>query len=134
MLDLIALQQKFLALREERDAAKAHASALEAQYREMEATLAEHMKMLGQTSTSLNGKKLTVRVTPRFGRAKEISAEEFCERLTGTRWSFLVKPSVHPQSLQGAMREEIDLNGKLPDEIAPLISTYEQITVAVTKS
>jgi len=133
-MGLIEMQQQYLSLR--RDLAEQEDSLKKARKKasELEQLLAEQMKALGQTSTVLEGKRLTVRSTPRIGKKGDVPMEILCTTLAGTPWSFLVKDSVHPQSLQATMKEVVEENGQLPPELEPLLRCWEQVSVAVTST
>jgi hypothetical protein len=132
-MSLIERQLEFLALREERDALKDQLHKVERKYHELEQRLAEEMKLIGQTSTQLNGKRLTVRITPRFSKRQDLLMADFCRALENTAWEWMVQPGVNSGVLQGAMREEIEVSGLLPEPLDKLVEQYDQIVVSVTK-
>lgn len=134
-MGLLELQERYLGLREELDAAEEKAKAMKGQYESLQETLAEAMAAAGQTSTTLHGKRLTLRITPRISRAQTATAEALIDALNrDAGFAFLVKPGVNAQSLQGAMKEYMDQNdNELPPALAPYLNVWEQVNVAITK-
>lgn len=133
IIDLISMQQHYLRLHRQRGEMAERLKALDQDLEELEQRLAEQMAAIGQKSTQIEGMRLTVRVTPRIGKRGEISMEEFCDAVRGTEYGWMVKPSIHAQTLQATMKEVVEERGALPPELQPYLRQWDQIVVAVTK-
>ncbi len=132
MSDLIELQRKYVALHKRAKDLTAELKSLGDQIGELEPILAEQMAAIGQSSTKIDGMRLTMRVTPRVGKLKEVPTEDFCKTLEGTPWAWLVKPNVNANTLQATMKEVIEETGDLPPQLAPMLRRWDQVNLVVT--
>jgi hypothetical protein len=130
---IIEMQRAYVRLHTERQNLKDKLEEIEGKLEQTEQILADAMVSIGQNSTQIDGKRLTVRVTPRIGKRAEVPMEELCDALDGTEWGWLVKPGVNAQTLQATMKEVVEERGELPDCLKQLLRQWDQIVVAVTK-
>lgn len=133
MSDLITLQKRYVELYDQLADLAEQSKKLQDEKDKLEPILAEQMTAIGQNSTHIDGRRLTVRTTPRIGKKGEVSTEALCEALKGTEWAFLVKEAVNAQTLQATMKEVVEEKGSLPPELEPLLRKWDQTVVAVTK-
>lgn len=132
-MNLIEMQQKYLGVHLQCSELKAQLAECENRKEELAQTLAEEMALVGQKTTQVGGMKLTVRITPRIGKRKDVAMEDLCAAVNGTDLEFLVKPYIHPQTLQATLKEIIEDKGALPSDLEPMLRRWDQTVVAVTK-
>jgi hypothetical protein len=135
MSDLIELQRRYIAIRDAKDKLDAEAKECQKSIDELQGILAERMAAIGQPHTVVDGRRLTVRTTPRIGKRGDVTMEQLCDVLGGIpELDFLVKPAVHAGSLQSTLKEIVEEEGELPEAVEPLVRCWEQTVVAVTKA
>ena len=130
---LIDLQRYYIQLRAQIDERDAELKEQRKRCTEVEGQLAEQMAAIGQPHTMIDGHRLTVRTTPRISKRSNVTAEQLIGVIKNTDFAWMVKPGVHAQTLQATMKEVLEEQGKLPDELEPLLRRWDQTTVAVTK-
>lgn len=132
---LIPLQQKYIKLRQRQDDLVVVAKDLSEQIEIIQGLLAEQMAAIGQTHTVINGRRLTVRTTPRIGKRGDVTMETLVGVLENhADLTYLVKPGVHAGQFQAAMKEVLSDTGELPADIELLVKRWDQTVVAVAKA
>ncbi len=76
------------------------------------------MQQSGQTSTKLeSGLSARLEVQPRISKRKEITSEQLFEWLDANGMADIIKPTVHPGTLQSTLEGHLAQGNKLPEEL-----------------
>ena len=132
---LIAAQRNYIALRRTKDDLEKRAKDVGKQMADLEPVIAEQMAAIGQSHTILDGARLTVQTKSRISKRGDVDTALLCAVFgKDPDLAFLVRPNVHPQQMQAALREIIEERGSLPDAVEPLVRVYDQTILAVAKA
>lgn len=79
-----------------------------------------------------NGKQfiLTVRT---HANAKAGMMPKVCDWMKDNALGDMVKESIHPQTLQAWVKEQIEEAGALPEELSELVNVYEKSGISIRK-
>jgi hypothetical protein len=68
-----------------------------------------------------------------YANAKAGMMPAVCEWMKDNGLADMVKESVHPQTLQAWVKEQIEEVGALPEELEPLVNVYEKSGISIRK-
>jgi predicted translin family RNA/ssDNA-binding protein len=68
-----------------------------------------------------------------YANAKAGMMPAVCEWMKDNGLADMVKESVHPQTLQAWVKEQIEEAGALPEELEPLVNVYEKSGISIRK-
>jgi hypothetical protein len=66
-----------------------------------------------------------------YANAKAGMMPAVCEWMKDNGLADMVKESVHPQTLQAWVKEQIEEAGALPEELEPLVNVYEKSGISI---
>ena len=116
------------------------------QKKEIEEALKEINELIAQTEEQLvnlmieeetqnftrNGKQFIL-TNRTYANAKAGMMPAVCEWMKDNGLADMVKESVHPQTLQAWVKEQIEEAGALPEELEPLVNVYEKSGISIRK-
>ena len=79
-----------------------------------------------------NGKQFIL-TNRTYANAKAGMMPAVCEWMKDNGLADMVKESVHPQTLQAWVKEQIEEAGALPEELEPLVNVYEKSGISIRK-
>lgn len=114
--------------------------------KEIEEALKETNELIAQTEEQLanlmieeemqnftrNGRQFIL-TTRTYANAKSGMMPEICSWMKNNGLEDMVKESVHPQTLQAWVKEQLEEAGALPEELEPLINVYEKPGISIRK-
>lgn len=68
-----------------------------------------------------------------YANAKAGMMPEICSWMKDNGLEDMVKESVHPQTLQAWVKEQIEEAGALPEELSELVNVYEKSGISIRK-
>ena len=68
-----------------------------------------------------------------YANAKAGMMPKVCEWMKDNGLADMVKESVHPQTLQAWVKEQIEEAGALPEELSELVNVYEKSGISIRK-
>jgi hypothetical protein len=68
-----------------------------------------------------------------YANAKAGMMPKICSWMKDNGLEGMVKESVHPQTLQAWVKEQIEEAGALPEELEPLVNVYEKSGISIRK-
>lgn len=68
-----------------------------------------------------------------YANAKAGMMPEICSWMKDNGLEDMVKESVHPQTLQAWVKEQLEEVGALPEELEPLVNVYEKSGISIRK-
>jgi hypothetical protein len=68
-----------------------------------------------------------------YANAKAGMMPAICEWMKDNGLADMVKESVHPQTLQAWVKEQIEEAGALPEELSELVNVYERSGISIRK-
>ena len=68
-----------------------------------------------------------------YANAKAGMMPAICDWMKGHELGDMVKESVHPQTLQAWVKEQIEEAGSLPEELSELVNVYEKSGISIRK-
>ena len=77
--------------------------------------------------------KQFILTTRTYANAKAGMMPAICDWMKGHELGDMVKESVHPQTLQAWVKEQIEELGALPEELEPLLNVYEKSGISIRK-
>ena len=116
------------------------------QKKEIEEALKEINELIAQTEEQLvnlmieeemqnftrNGKQFIL-TNRTYANAKAGMMPEICSWMKDNGLEDMVKESVHPQTLQAWVKEQLEEAGALPEELEPLVNVYEKSGISIRK-
>ena len=79
-----------------------------------------------------NGKQFIL-TNRTYANAKAGMMPEICSWMKDNGLEDMVKESVHPQTLQAWVKEQLEEVGALPEELEPLVNVYEKSGISIRK-
>ena len=79
-----------------------------------------------------NGKQFIL-TNRTYANAKAGMMPAVCEWMKDNGLADMVKESVHPQTLQAWVKEQLEEAGALPEELEPLVNVYEKSGISIRK-
>ena len=116
------------------------------QKKKAEDALKEINEMISQTEEQLvaamvaeemqnftrNGRQFVL-TSRTYANAKAGMMPEVCDWMKDNALGDMVKESIHPQTLQAWVKEQIEEVGALPEELEPLLNVYEKSGISIRK-
>lgn len=116
------------------------------QKKEIEEALKEINELIAQTEEQLvnlmieeemqnftrNGRQFIL-TNRTYANAKAGMMPEICSWMKDNGLEDMVKESVHPQTLQAWVKEQLEEAGALPEELEPLVNVYEKSGISIRK-
>ena len=68
-----------------------------------------------------------------YANAKAGMMPAVCEWMKDNGLGDMVKESIHPQTLQAWVKEQLEEVGALPEELEPLVNVYEKSGISIRK-
>ena len=116
------------------------------QKKEIEEALKEINELIAQTEEQLvaamveeemqnftrNGKQFIL-TNRTYANAKAGMMPAVCEWMKDNGLADMVKESVHPQTLQAWVKEQIEEAGALPEDLSELVNVYEKSGISIRK-
>jgi len=116
------------------------------QKKEIEEALKEINELIAQTEEQLvnsmieeemqnftrNGRQFIL-TSRTYANAKAGMMPAVCEWMKDNGLADMVKESVHPQTLQAWVKEQIEEAGALPEELSELVNVYEKSGISIRK-
>ncbi len=116
------------------------------QKKKAEDALKEINEMISQTEEQLvaamveeemqnftrNGRQFVL-TSRTYANAKAGMMPEICSWMKDNGLADMVKESVHPQTLQAWVKEQLEEAGALPEELEPLVNVYEKSGISIRK-
>ena len=116
------------------------------QKKEIEEALKEINELIAQTEEQLvaamveeemqnftrNGRQFIL-TNRTYANAKAGMMPEICSWMKDNGLEDMVKESVHPQTLQAWVKEQLEEVGALPEELEPLVNVYEKSGISIRK-
>ena len=79
-----------------------------------------------------NGKQFIL-TNRTYANAKAGMMPAVCEWMKDNGLADMVKESIHPQTLQAWVKEQIEEAGSLPEELSELVNVYEKSGISIRK-
>ena len=79
-----------------------------------------------------NGKQFIL-TSRTYANAKAGMMPKVCDWMKDNDLGDMVKESIHPQTLQAWVKEQIEEVGALPEELEPLLNVYEKSGISIRK-
>ena len=116
------------------------------QKKEIEEALKEINELIAQTEEQLvnlmieeetqnftrNGRQFIL-TNRTYANAKAGMMPEICSWMKNNGLEDMVKESVHPQTLQAWVKEQLEEAGALPEELSELVNVYEKSGISIRK-
>jgi len=116
------------------------------QKKEIEEALKEINELIAQTEEQLvaamveeemqnftrNGRQFVL-TTRTYANAKSGMMPALCTWMKENGLKDMVKESIHPQTLQAWVKEQLEEVGALPEELEPLVNVYEKSGISIRK-
>ena len=116
------------------------------QKKEIEEALKEINELIAQTEEQLvsamigeemqnftrNGRQFIL-TNRTYANAKAGMMPEICSWMKDNGLEDMVKESIHPQTLQAWVKEQIEEAGALPEELSELVNVYEKSGISIRK-
>jgi septal ring factor EnvC (AmiA/AmiB activator) len=116
------------------------------QKKKAEDALKEINEMISQTEEQLvaamveeemqnftrNGRQFVL-TSRTYANAKAGMMPAICDWMKGHELGDMVKESVHPQTLQAWVKEQIEEVGALPEDLSELVNVYEKSGISIRK-
>jgi hypothetical protein len=116
------------------------------QKKEIEEALKEINELIAQTEEQLvaamveeemqnftrNGRQFIL-TNRTYANAKAGMMPEICSWMKDNALGDMVKESIHPQTLQAWVKEQIEEAGALPEELSELVNVYEKSGISIRK-
>jgi len=116
------------------------------QKKEIEEALKEINELIAQTEEQLvnsmveeemqnftrNGRQFIL-TNRTYANAKAGMMPEICSWMKDNGLEDMVKESIHPQTLQAWVKEQIEEGGALPEELSELVNVYEKSGISIRK-
>ena len=116
------------------------------QKKEIEEALKEINKLIAQTEEQLveqmvaeemqnftrNGRQFIL-TSRTYANAKAGMMPAVCDWMKDNALGDMVKESIHPQTLQAWVKEQLEEAGALPEELEPLVNVYEKSGISIRK-
>ena len=130
---LFELADKLRACREERKRLEERIKELNAEISTVGLHLVDGMVLAECTKFSRNG-KLFYLSTSLHASAQAGKKEEMCAAFKKAGYGSLVKEDVNTRTLSSFCREQMAINdGELPDWLAVVVNTHEEVTIGIRK-
>lgn len=116
------------------------------QKKEIEEALKEINELIAQTEEQLvnsmieeemqnftrNGRQFIL-TSRTYANAKAGMMPKVCDWMKDNELGDMVKESIHPQTLQAWVKEQIEEVGALPEELSELVNVYEKSGISIRK-
>lgn len=97
-----------------------------------EEQLVEQMVAEEMQNFTRNGRQFIL-TSRTYANAKAGMMPEVCDWMKDNALGDMVKESIHPQTLQAWVKEQIEEVGALPEELEPLLNVYEKSGISIRK-
>jgi len=131
-LDLFTTADRLVTLRDRKKELEDELKEVNAEIAETEEQLVSAMIEEEMQNFTRNGKQFIL-TNRTYANAKAGMMPAICEWMKDNGLADMVKESVHPQTLQAWVKEQLEEVGALPEELEPLVNVYEKSGISIRK-
>lgn len=131
-MDLFTTADKLVTLRDRKKEIEDELKQVNAEITETEEQLVNAMVEEEMQNFTRNGRQFIL-TSRTYANAKAGMMPEICSWMKQNGLADMVKESVHPQTLQAWVKEQIEEAGALPEDLEPLVNVYEKSGIAIRR-
>ena len=131
-MDLFTTADRLVTLRDRKKELEDELKEVNAEIAETEEQLVSAMIEEEMQNFTRNGKQFIL-TNRTYANAKAGMMPAICEWMKDNGLADMVKESVHPQTLQAWVKEQLEEAGALPEELEPLVNVYEKSGISIRK-
>ncbi len=129
-MDLFTTADRLVTLRDRKKELEDELKEVNAEIAGTEEQLVSAMIEEEMQNFTRNGKQFIL-TNRTYANAKAGMMPAICEWMKDNGLADMVKESVHPQTLQAWVKEQLEEAGALPEELEPLINVYEKSGISI---
>lgn len=131
-MELFATADTLADLRDQKKKAEDMLKEINEMIAQTEEQLVEQMVAEEMQNFTRNGRQFVL-TSRTYANAKAGMMPAICDWMKGHELGDMVKESIHPQTLQAWVKEQIEEVGALPEELEPLLNVYEKSGISIRK-
>ena len=131
-MELFDISDKLVILRDRKKELEDELKEVNSDITEIEERLVAAMVAEEMQNFTRNGKQFIL-TSRTYASAKSGMMPAICDWMKGHELGDMVKESVHPQTLQAWVKEQIEEVGALPEELSELVNVYEKSGISIRK-
>ena len=131
-MELFDISDKLVILRDRKKELEDELKEVNSDITEIEERLVAAMVAEEMQNFTRNGKQFIL-TSRTYVSAKSGMMPAICDWMKGHELGDMVKESVHPQTLQAWVKEQIEEVGALPEELSELVNVYEKSGISIRK-
>ena len=131
-MDLFTTADRLVTLRDRKKELEDELKEVNAEIAETEEQLVSAMIEEEMQNFTRNGRQFIL-TNRTYANAKAGMMPEICSWMKDNGLADMVKESVHPQTLQAWVKEQLEEVGALPEELEPLVNVYEKSGISIRK-
>jgi len=131
-LDLFSISDKLVELRDRKKTIEDALKELNEVINQTEEQLVAAMVEEEMQNFTRNSHQFIL-TTRTYANAKSGMMPAVCDWMKGNGMEGIVKESIHPQTLQAWVKEQIEELGALPEELVELVNVYEKSGISIRK-
>jgi len=131
-MDLFATADVLAELRDQKKKSEDMLKEINEMIAQTEEQLVEQMVAEEMQNFTRNGKQFIL-TSRTYANAKAGMMPAVCVWMKDNALGDMVKESIHPQTLQAWVKEQIEEAGALPEELSELVNVYEKSGISIRK-
>ena len=131
-MDLFATADVLADLRDQKKKADDALKEINEMIAQTEEQLVEQMVAEEMQNFTRNGKQFIL-TSRTYANAKAGMMPKVCDWMKDNDLGDMVKESIHPQTLQAWVKEQIEEAGALPEDLSELVNVYEKSGISIRK-
>ena len=131
-MDLFATADVLAELRDQKKKSEDMLKEINEMIAQTEEQLVEQMVAEEMQNFTRNGKQFIL-TSRTYANAKAGMMPKVCDWMKGHELGDMVKESIHPQTLQAWVKEQIEEAGALPEDLSELVNVYEKSGISIRK-
>ena len=131
-MELFATADTLADLRDQKKKAEDALKEINERIAQTEEQLVEQMVAEEMQNFTRNGKQFIL-TSRTYASAKSGMMPDICDWMKDNDLGDMVKESIHPQTLQAWVKEQIEEAGALPKDLSELVNVYEKSGISIRK-
>ena len=131
-MELFATADTLADLRDQKKKAEDALKEINEMIAQTEEQLVEQMVEEEMQNFTRNGKQFIL-TSRTYASAKSGMMPDICDWMKENDLADMVKESIHPQTLQAWVKEQIEEAGSLPEKLSELVNVYEKSGISIRK-
>ena len=131
-MELFATADTLADLRDQKKKAEDALKEINERIAQTEEQLVEQMVAEEMQNFTRNGRQFIL-TSRTYANAKAGMMPKVCDWMKDNALGDMVKESIHPQTLQAWVKEQIEEAGSLPEKLSELVNVYEKSGISIRK-